>query len=203
MRLPMMMARLRIGASLTTALALWGCGGATLAGGPNGADANGAAGGDGGTGSGGTSAVFVGTWTCMGTATGTDQPNTPPYSEDIKDIASLVANSDGSLTMTVDTQLLYEGHYEDDGSCSSLKWNIEGSTATTAGGQSCPDGEPVTDSVTGQFTVSGNSATISMGFAQPGAALPNGNTLEPSNAQFTGTCTRDVPDTGSDDASTD
>jgi hypothetical protein len=77
-------------------------------------------------------ALFVGTWTCESTTTGNDGDGN--YSDSGTEVLTVVANPDGSLTMTAVTH--------DVGVCPSLTWFVSGSTATIEGGQTCPSDYP-------------------------------------------------------------
>jgi hypothetical protein len=133
------------------------------------------------------SSLFVGRWICKDTDT-TTLPGQPIFYT--TDLLTFVADSDGTLTMTGET-LAGPGASVDPGPCTTFTFYPWGSTATASGGVPCSlnDGNTVT-TVSGSFVVSGSTATFNLVRKVTGSP-PGTNTV-------TGTCTRLVPDAGSD-----
>jgi hypothetical protein len=133
--------------------------------------------------------LFVGTWTCMDTATGYDPGHeTLPVSS--TETVTFVPASGGSLEMTIGVA--------SGGPICSLNFSISGSTARVIGeqqtcfGEDSGPGYSLIRFLSGSFAVSGKSATIDLNEAVP--AVPGGDAY---TATLAGTCTWYSADGGS------
>jgi hypothetical protein len=120
---------------------------------------------------------FVGTWTCQDTSL----LETVGGTTSSTDIVVVLANSNGTLTVTI-------GSSPDDagGACGpySYTFSVSGSVATGIGGLLCNENSDVYTFESGTFFVSGNSATISIKDSESGP-----HTI-PGMFDITGTCTK-------------
>jgi hypothetical protein len=142
-------------------------------------------------GGGGEAALFVGTWTCVGGITFTPDVAAPSATDSHSDLATFVANSDGTLALTLEA-LVINGNPVDTNAGDdrlSVTFSAWGSTATAIAG---PTWSGADDAVftfkNGTFVVTGNAGKMDLNVGVSG----NPQDTESGTDSTVMTCTRGV-----------
>jgi hypothetical protein len=143
-------------------------------------------------GGGGEAALFVGTWTCVGGDTFTPAVAAPSDTDSRTELATFVANPDGTLGMTLVVLTLNSipvGSADAGEGCLSYTFSAWGSTATAIAGPTCATTYgPIFTFKNGTFVVSGTAARMNLN------SQVSGPDTEPGTDSSVLTCTRGVED---------